>query len=291
MLSVGERWLAHANAAGDSRAAARAKGQIAIAQLLALELGAALRSFDETIALAEELGLPRVHDAHLLNRGILLATIGDLPASAASLDRSAALSAMRSDVRSYATARAEQCLVRAQLGQFERAFSAGREALANAAPHGFVEREATALENLAETEFLTGDLDEARARASEALALRIASGSAHRVGSTRAQLGRYALAAGDVESALQALEELALEDPATFEGALWPERVAWDAACIFHATDRPSESTRWLERAHGLMTKMRASLDGRADLATAFDTLSWRAQIERAKKSGTWPDR
>jgi DNA-binding SARP family transcriptional activator/tetratricopeptide (TPR) repeat protein len=291
MLAVGERWLAHADAAGDSRAAVRAKGQIAIAQLLLLELGAALRTFDETIALAEELGLPRVHDAHLLNRGILLATIGDLPAAAVSLERSASLSAMRSDERSYTTARAEQCVVRAHMGQFERALSAGREAHANAAPHGFVEREATALENLAETEFLMGNLDEARARASESLALRIATGSAHRVGSTRALAGRFALAAGDVESARETLETLAPDDPVTFEGALWPERVAWDAACISHATGRTTDASRWLARAHGLMTRMRASVEDRPELVAAFDSLPWRAQIDRAKNSGTWPDR
>jgi DNA-binding SARP family transcriptional activator len=282
MLASGERWLALTSAAGDARAAVRARGQIAIAQANGLALGAALRSFNEVIGLAQELGMPLVYNSHLGNRAEVFATIGDLASAAEGLERARSLSLTRGNRRAASGFAADLCLVLAHAGQVEPALARGREAL-----DWFVRSEqpmmqAFALEHLSEAEFLSGDCSTARAHASDALRLRRTFGGPFHVGYGRALAAWYALAADDIEGAVEALDTLSGEGPGAFAGACWPERVAWHAACVYHAAGRTSDAARWLARTSGLLHEMRASLSDHPALLPAFDALPWRAQIANA---------
>ncbi len=277
MLDVARRWHQHASAAGDIRTQVRALNQLGLAEMFALDFGAATRAYREALPLAEHLNLTLVVSALGHNFGALHAAIGDFGSAQHALRRVREGCRSRNDERGVGETELELALPVAFAGDFAGGLELAEHAIASARKYRYANSLAGAFEAYGEIVSLMGSGEDADAALREALAIRTASGSPNRIGYVRSLLATHRASAGFVDEAREIVEPLSLEWRA-FAGTAWPERIAWNVACVYRTSGDVARADAWTSRARELLAQARASIDD-ARALTFFDAVPWRVAI------------
>ncbi|HEY1882670.1 MAG TPA: AAA family ATPase [Candidatus Cybelea sp.] len=280
-----ERWVGLTVQAGDRRCEADALGQSTWPLQWQPNFLEALPIMERAAQICEECGLMPALMVVEMNAAEFYVKLGAFEIAISKIERAARAYAGVAPVFTE-KARSNLIIPFTHSGRAAEAVTLGREGLSATQQSENVFGHEERLGNLAEAEYVTGDLRAAIERLEGAAKLRQATSPAQAAARYGALLAAFYAQSGDFVSARAHAMTVPTIEPGRSVGLLWPQRSAWCAAFAYHACGEGAAARDWLGRAYALYEEHLPHLDD--EQRNVFAGLSWHRAM-RAAKAGSWP--
>ncbi len=279
------RWLDLTARAGDRRCEADALGQSTWPLLWSPNFLDAFPILERAAQICRECGLAPALSVIEMNRAEFEIKLGRFDAAVATFE--GAIAAYGEIAPFFASAaRGNLILPLTYAGSAPQAVLLGRQMLDAVGKTESIFARETALHNLAEAEYATGELPAATEHLEQAAAIRQTTSAAIAGAHHGALIAAFFAQMGECETALAWAKQVPKDEPERSVGLMWPQRSAWCAAFAYRVCNAHAAAGEWLDRAMALYEAHLPHLND--EQRGVFAALPWhRAML--AAKAGDWP--